>query len=180
MHHPTLRALALCSAVGLAVTAAYAGPKLPHGLRLPARTILAFHTMYGVDGPFTDEKNAIRGIPGDEDPWEIDKAIGSLDTKGHLRILVRGLVFKDNDDPTLIGHNDADEFKGVVSCLTEENGEVTEKHVETEGFPADFDGNSFIHGNVELPNPCVAPIVFIIPGDEFKWFAATGFENEED
>ena len=30
-----------------------------------------------------------------------------------------------------------------------------------------------------LPNPCVAPIVFVLAGSEDKWFSVTGFESEE-
>ena len=35
-----------------------------------SKTILAFHTMYGVDGPFLGEENSIRDVEGDELPWE--------------------------------------------------------------------------------------------------------------
>jgi len=31
---------------------------------------------------------------------------------------------------------------------------------------------------VTLPSPCLAPIIFVIPGDERKWFAVTGFEAD--
>jgi hypothetical protein len=31
---------------------------------------------------------------------------------------------------------------------------------------------------VTLPNPCVAPVVFILAGSEDKWFAVTGFESK--
>jgi hypothetical protein len=40
-------------------------------------------------------------------------------------------------------------------------------------------GNSFIDQKLDLPNPCVAPIVFVMAGSEDKWFAVTGFEREE-
>src|SRR5258705_9157234 len=65
--------------------------------------ILAFRTMYAVDGPFLGEANAIRGVVGDEAAWVLRSARGSLDTKGHLRIQVRGLIFADgspNDEDT--------------------------------------------------------------------------------
>ena len=53
--------------------------------------------MYGVDGPFVGDTNHIRGVVGDEAPWEIAGfARGRLYSNGHLVILVRGLVFKDN------------------------------------------------------------------------------------
>jgi hypothetical protein len=146
-----------------------------------AQSILAFRTMYGVDGPFVGA-NPIRDVIGDELPWEIAKSRGRLDSNGHLMILVRGLVFKDDPSvpPELRGTNDETEFRGLVSCLTEEGDKVVTKNVATEGFPATPDGNSLIRAEIELPNPCVAPIVMVLAGSEDKWFAVTGFEAEEE
>ena len=36
-----------------------------------SHSLLTFETMYGVDGPFIGEANAIRGVVGDELPREI-------------------------------------------------------------------------------------------------------------
>ena len=121
----------LCLLVGGAATEASAAS--------PASTILLFRTMYGVDGPFVGDTNPIRDVIGDELPWAIARFIrGSLNSKGHLVILVRGLVFKD--DPSvpadLRGTNDEAEFRGLVSCLTEEGDAVVTKNVITDGFPA--------------------------------------------
>lgn len=148
-----------------------------------ARKILAFQTMYGVDGPFLGDANAIRGVEGDEAPWVIRSARGSLDTTGHLRIHVRGLVFGDSplvDPPELIGRNDEEEFRGLVSCLTEVGESIETRNVLTDGFPATQSGDSTIDAHIELPNPCVAPIVFVLAGSEEKWFSVTGFESEEE
>ena len=147
-----------------------------------ARSILTFRTMYGVDGPFVGDTNPVRGVIGDELPWEIAHTRGRLDSNGSLMILVRGLVFKDDPSvpPELRGTNDESEFRGLVSCLTEEDDKVVMKNVTTEGFPATPDGNSLIKAEIELPNPCVAPIVMVLAGSEDKWFAMTGFEAEED
>jgi hypothetical protein len=142
--------------------------------------ILAFRTMYGVDGPFLGDANKIRDVEGDESPWGITSARGSLDTTGRLRILVRGLVFTDNPDPSLIGTNDEPTFRGLVSCLTENGNAVDTANVMTSGFPASGSGDSIIDAHVELPNPCVAPIVFVLAGSEDKWFAVTGVETEEE
>ena len=54
-------------------------------------------------------------------------------------------------------------------------GNVVETNVTTEGFPATESGDSDIDAQLELPETCVAPIVFIIAGSEEKWFAVTGF-----
>jgi hypothetical protein len=138
--------------------------------------------MYGVDGPFLGDANEIRNIEGDEAPWVIRSAHGSLDTTGHLTIQVRGLVFKDDPlvDPDLVGKNDESEFRGLVSCLTEHGDSVETAHVTTAGFPATETGDSQIDAHVELPNPCVAPIVFVLAGSEDKWFAVSGFEAEDE
>ena len=50
----------------------------------------------------------------------------------------------------------------------------------TDGFKASTSGDAFIDGKVTLPNPCIAPIVFVMAGSEDKWFAVTGFESEGD
>ena len=150
----------------------------------PPRAILVFQTMYGVDGPFIGDTNRIRGVQGDEAPWEIAGSVaGKLFSNGHLRIHVRGLVFKDSPlvmPPSLIGTNDAEQFRGLVSCLTEQGDQTPTVNVTTQGFPANQKGDSDIDAVLALPNPCVAPIVFILPGDEDKWFAVTGVETEGD
>jgi len=151
-----------------------------HGLPV----ILSFDTMYGVDGPLLGEANAIRGVVGDEAPWTIAHFIkGRLDKGGRLSILVRGLVFADDPlvDPGLVGKNDEATYRGLVSCLTEdEQGGISTMNVVTDGFPASVDGNSFIDQTLSLPNPCIAPIIFVMAGSEDKWFAVTGFESESD
>ncbi|HYV85850.1 MAG TPA: hypothetical protein VFB49_08075 [Patescibacteria group bacterium] len=151
-----------------------------HGLPV----ILSFDTMYGVDGPLLGEANAIRGVVGDEAPWTIAHFIkGRLDKGGRLSILVRGLVFADDPlvDPDLVGKNDEATYRGLVSCLTEdEQGGISTMNVVTDGFPASVDGNSFIDQTLSLPNPCIAPIIFVMAGSEDKWFAVTGFESESD
>jgi len=143
--------------------------------------ILTFQTMYGVDGPFLGEANAIRDVAGDEAPWVIRSAKGTLGVNGRLRIKVRGLVFADDplSPPDLIGKNDEAEFRGLVSCLTEVGDSVQTANVVTRGFKATERGDANIDGHVDLPNPCVAPIVFVLAGSEDKWFAVTGFESHE-
>jgi hypothetical protein len=188
MRRLTILAIAFLSLAGLSLMA----PSQAGGFKFPhAKTILAFKTMYGVDGPFVGDANPIRDVNGDELPWEITKAVGKLDIvkldkkghlKGFLKILVRGLVFKDDPSvpPELRGKNDEKEFRGLVSCLTEEGANVVEANVITKGFPATKSGDSIIKAKVELPNPCVAPIIMVLAGSEDKWFAVTGFEAEED
>jgi len=146
------------------------------------KILSSFSSMYGVDGPFVGEAFAIRDIPGDELPWEIRGARGRLDTDGHLTLQVRGLVFKDEErvPEELRGINDESEFRAAISCLSEEGDQVTTVNVVTDGFPATRSGDSIIRTTVDLPNPCVAPVVMVLAGSEDKWFAVTGFESEEE
>ena len=148
----------------------------------PPRTLAAFNTAYGVDGPFIGPLNAVRGVPGDELPWQVKLAVGRLRADGHLMITVHGLVFKDEPGVPgeLRGINDEADFRGLVSCLTEDGDNVVTKNVVTPGFHATKSGNSKIETTLELPNPCVAPIVMVLAGSEDKWFAIAGFEEEED
>jgi hypothetical protein len=149
----------------------------------PPRVILRFGTSYGVDGPFVGPSNAIRGIPGDDLPWEVQRIEGILLSDGRLTIAVRGLVFKDDPSvpPRLRGINDEDQFRAVVSCLTEEDDEhVGTANIFTQGFPATRSGNAFINARIKLPDTCVAPIVFVVSGDEDDWFTVTGIEREAD
>lgn len=147
------------------------------------RVLISFGIMYGVDEGFVGETNPIRDVVGDELPWVVAKsAKGKLESNGHLKIKVRGLVFTDDPEVPvdLQGTNDEEQFRGMVSCLTEDTGGgIVTANVVTEGFPANPEGDSDIDAQLTLPNPCVAPIVFVLAGSEDKWFAVTGFEAEE-
>ena len=147
------------------------------------RTLLAFQSMYGVDGPFVGTANPVRGIAGDGLPWDVPTvANGVLTTDGGLFIAVRGLVISDEEGipDDLRGINPDATFRGLVSCLTEEGDSVIEKNVPTKEFKANKQGDSLIFTKIELPNPCVAPIVMIEAGKRDAWFAMTGFEDEEE
>lgn len=141
------------------------------------KLVLSFKTMYGVAGSFLGETNPVRGVNGDELPWILKSAKGKLFSDGRLIIRIRGLVFPvDPSVPeNLRGTNDETQFRALVSCLTEESGAVVEQNVVTEGFPATVKGNSDIVAQIELPRPCVAPIVMVLAGSEDKWFSMTGY-----
>ena len=53
------------------------------------------------------------------------------------------------------------------------NGAVATSNVSTEPFPASPEGDAMIRATVALPDPCVAPIVFVT-SPTGAWFAATG------
>jgi hypothetical protein len=175
---------ALIAAVGLMSLLNPTGVRARHASDEDSRprNILTFETMYAVDGPFLGEANPIRGVIGDELPWTIAHHVrGKLVTNGHLKIRVRGLVFTDDPEvpPELRGKNDETEFRALVSCISEEGSNVVTKNVTTAGFPATESGDSDIDSTLELPQPCVAPVVFVLAGSEDKWFAVSGFEAGE-
>jgi hypothetical protein len=142
--------------------------------------IVSFETMYGVDEGFVDNK-AIRGVLGDELPWAVGSAVGSLTVGGHLTATVRGIVFTNDEEvpPELRGINDEPTFRALVSCLVSEKKgkKISTVNVTTAPFAATRAGDSNIDAWVKLPADCVAPIIFIISGTEEHWFAVTGAET---
>lgn len=141
--------------------------------------LLEFNTMIGVPRPFTGGTNAIRGVPGGGLPWVIEFGKGKLSPDGNIDIIVKGLVFDPNDqaviDRGIGGTNTIPNFKSIVSCLSKDSdGNAITVNVETGLFPADTEGNAHIKDSIDLPQPCIAPIVFVTsPGG--AWFASTGF-----
>lgn len=136
-------------------------------------TILKFDTMSPVTGPYVGA--SLRGLPGGGLPWIIESGRGSLDRDGRLQVRVRGLVLANNAPvpPALQGINPVTPFTAVVSCQTiGADGSATVTNVSTAGFRADREGDANIRAKVNLPHPCIAPIVFVLGGGQ--WFAATG------
>jgi len=170
--------IALAAGTALALVSTQARAAQGHTVH---KTLLAFQSMYGVDGPFVGDKNPVRGVNGDDLPWDSPSlANGFLTTDGNLFIVVRGLVLGSDDVVPVDqrGINPDDTFRGLVSCLTESGDSVTEVNVPTRPFKADAKGNSLIFQKLTLPNPCVAPIVMVLDGDQDVWFSMTGFEAE--
>jgi hypothetical protein len=137
--------------------------------------ILEFDTMVGVPQAFTGATNAavIRGVPGGGIPWTLTSAKGELSISGHLEIKVRGLVLAAGANA---GTNPVAAFRGIVSCLDTTAAVV---NVQTDTFPATLGaataggGNADIEATLDLPNPCIAPIVFVTNAGG-SWFASTG------
>ncbi len=160
----------------LAIHAVAGEPRVPK--------ILEFQTMTGVPRPYTLPENAVRGVPGGGLPWVVSAAKGELKIDGRLEVEVTGLVF-DPNDPVVIqrglaGMNTVTAFRAVVSCLSKDaGGAASTVNVMTAPFPATTGpasaggGNAKIEAWLDLPSPCIAPIVFVTsPGG--NWFAAAG------
>lgn len=141
--------------------------------------LLEFNSMIGLPRPYTGTANAIRGVPGGGLPWVIEFGKGKVSPEGKVDVKVKGLVFDPNDqaviDRGLAGINTVPNFKVIISCLSKDmDGNPITVNVSTALFPADMAGNAHIKDTVELPQPCIAPILFVTsPGG--AWFAATGY-----
>ncbi len=138
--------------------------------------VLKFNTMVGVPAGLTGAQSQIplRGISGGGIPWSIAEAEGELSANGHLEIHVEGLVLAAGAN---IGSNPSATFRALVSCITS-SGAV--QNVLTDAFPATTGpvkaggGNADIKTDVTLPQPCIAPIIFVTSAGG-SWFASTGF-----
>jgi hypothetical protein len=139
-------------------------------------TILRFDTMAPVTGPYVGPANPIRGLPGGGLPWMIDGGRGSLDRDGRVAVRVTDLVLANRDPvpAALRGTNPIAQMKAIVSCQTiSAAGTATVTNVSTAPFAVSKEGDGSIRTTVQLPHPCIAPIVFVTsPGG--AWFAATG------
>lgn len=132
--------------------------------------ILAFDTMVGVSAPFAGAANAIRGVIGAGAPWVIGSGAGELTTTGHLEISVTGLVL------AVSGSNPSATFRATVSCLTSANAiqnVTTDTFPATTGLASAGGGNASIEADLALPQPCIAPIIFVTSAGG-NWFAVTG------
>jgi len=137
--------------------------------------ILKFDTMVGVPAGLTGTQSQVplRGINGGGIPWMVADASGELRANGHLEISVQGLVLAAGANA---GTNPVGVFRGLVSCL---NSDGTVTNVPTGPFTATTGpasaggGNAEIEADVALPQPCIAPIIFVT-NNNGAWFAATG------
>jgi hypothetical protein len=162
-----MKRLALLSSlvglVGLAVAfAATAGGN--------SANVLKFERMAPVVAPFTGATNPIRGLNGGGVPWSRKSGTGFLRADGRAHIDVEGLIIPAR------GVNPVDFFRGVVNCLTPA-APTNGVNLATDPVPATDSGDATIDATVDLPETCVAPIVFVTNGTGSPpgaWFATTG------
>jgi hypothetical protein len=135
--------------------------------------ILEFDTMVGNTAAFTGATNPIRGINGGGLPWTLTSAHGELKASGKLELTVQGLVLAAGAST---GINPIANFRAIVSCL---GGDGSVQNVTSGLFPATVGaavnggGNATIETTLSLPQPCIAPIIFVT-SPASAWFAATG------
>jgi hypothetical protein len=138
------------------------------------KDIARFDVMAPVVEPFTGAAHAVRGVPGGGLPWQLDRATGRLRSDGRLDIRVDGLVLARRAPvpPAAQGTNPIPQFRGAVNCLTPASPD-TGATVFTDPAPASVTGDARISGRLDLPRPCIAPIVFVT-APTGAWFATTG------
>ena len=160
---------------GAVVTAVGSGTATATG-RDGGGPLFEFTTMVGNQGPFVGEAGAIREVPAGGLPWVVDEAEAKFDGD-RLTVEVEGLVLDPDDERVpddLAGTNPVSEFKAILSCLTFQDETRTTINTPTDTVSASEQGDAEIEAELDLPDPCYAPIVFVTsPGG--SWFATTGF-----
>lgn len=140
--------------------------------------ILKFHTMTPVSGPYVGQANPIRGMPGAGLPWVLAAGFGYLSRDGHLHLQVRGLVLAHQAQvpAALRGTNPFPAFRATVSCQSIGAGNTpATDNVSTGDFGTNLTGDLEINARVSLPQPCIAPVIFITgPSGVPGWLAVTG------
>jgi hypothetical protein len=132
---------------------------------LEARVLAGLPQEY--TAPVAGAAGAIRGVPSAGAAWSIGDAEADLRSDGRLEIEVQGLIV------TVRGNNPLTQFGATVSCQTIVNGAPAVTNVRTALFDANTAGDAQTEQDVDLPTPCLAPIVFVTtPGG--SWIATTG------
>jgi hypothetical protein len=157
--------LAVAAAALAGSTAVSAGP----------HWMLTFSTMVGVPQGLTGAQSQapLRGISGGGIPWTIASGHGRVSAGGHVEVEVEGLVLAAGANA---GSNPITSFRALVSCVTADGSVVnvlSDPAPATTGSARSGGGDAEIEANLMLPQPCIAPIVFVTsPGG--SWFASTG------
>jgi hypothetical protein len=153
-----------------------------HAVAAPAdpgpAMVLTFDQMTPVSGPCVGPASPVRGIPGSGLPWVLTAGTGSLSGDGRLLVQVRGLVLASHPavPARLRGTNPFPAFRALVSCQATGAGDTAgTASISTGDFSASTCGDLDIDARVSLPQPCIAPVVFITgPSGVQGWLAVTG------
>jgi len=131
------------------------------------RKVLEARVLAPLAPPYLGVAGTIRSVPGAGAQWSIGDAEADLRSDGRLEIDVEGLIV------TVRGDNPLKQFGAIVSCQSIVNGAPGVTNVPTALFDANTAGDASTKTEVDLPTPCLAPIVFVTtPGG--SWIAVTG------
>lgn len=120
--------------------------------------------MTGTPVGMTGAAGTIRDVVGAGAPWSIGEAEISVKSSGKIEAEFQNLVL------TNTGVNPVGSMAVVVSCLNA--AKVTSAaFAVTTVTPTDPGGDADVETKVDLPSPCLAPIVFIVNANTGGWFA---------
>ena len=110
---------------------------------------------------------ALQGVAGGGIPWVLERGDARLFADGRLEVSVRHLVLAAG---ALKGTNPIAQGRAIVTC----NGGATV--LMSDLVPYSADGNAMVETTLQLPSPCLAPVVFFAgqTGNGPRWFAVTG------
>ncbi len=166
--------------IALAVVVCFVSTAFPRDGAGDAHEFLEFHRLTPVVAPFTGNANPIRTLGGGGIPWKITSGSAELSATGRLAVHVRGLVLAAGP---LAGTNPIANFAAILSCQSVDTSVKPPVPLVLSLVagvaPATAAGDADIEATVNLPAPCIAPIVFVaIPATSTapaRWLAASGF-----
>lgn len=109
---------------------------------------------------------SLLGVSGGGIAWRLDRGDARLFADGRLQVSVRHLVLAAG---ALEGTNPIAKGRAIVAC----NGGASAMSDLVDFSP---EGNAMVETMVQLPMPCLAPVVFFAgqTGAGPRWFAVTG------
>ena len=110
---------------------------------------------------------SLLGVPGGGIPWVLDRGDARLFADGRLQVSVNHLVLATGG---AAGTNPIPTGRAIVVCG---GGTST---VMTDLVPFSPGGDARVQTRVDLPSPCLAPVVFFAgqTAGGPRWFAVTG------
>ena len=138
--------------------------------------ILKVERLVGVPTGLTGAPGAIGTVNGAGLPWVIGESKAVLGVDGSFELKFNDLLFANEAavPVALRGTNNQATMQAGVSCLTTTGARtaaLTAPFAVTTGTGA---GDAKVETTLDLPSPCVAPIVLITNAAGTSWFAASG------
>ena len=123
--------------------------------------LLKTERFVGVPKTLAGATGAIGAVNGAGQPWVIGTAKAVLSVDGELDLKFTGLLFGPDATAPLPGTNTVGSMRAAVSCLTTTG---TRTATSTDPFPVTTGtgaGDGHVEATLDLPSPCIAPIVLI-------------------
>jgi hypothetical protein len=138
--------------------------------------ILKVERMVGVPTALAGATGAIGSVNGAGLPWVIGESKAVLGVDGSFELKFNDLLFANeaNVPAAIRGTNNQATMRAGVSCLTTTGARtatLTDPFAVTTGLGA---GDAKVETTLDLPSPCIAPVVLITNSTGAAWFAASG------